>query len=89
MTFKVAHNTIEIVSHINKKSPDYNIYIYIYRMIDKNGLCTVIQIGPPPKKKCSFGQKIIFSKIQFGKCEHCKARGGFKLKICRLISQKL
>lgn len=73
MKFKVAHNTFEIVSHINEKSPDYKIY----RMMEKNEICTIIQIG---QKKCYFGQKKLFSKIQFGKCEHCKARGGFEIQ---------
>lgn len=78
MKFKVAHNTFETASHINKKSPDY----IIYRMMDKNEIYSVIQIGQ--KKKCYFGEKILFSKIQFGKCEHCKARGGFKIQALQI-----
>lgn len=57
MTFKVAHNTFELVSHINKKSPDYNIY----RMMDKNEICTVIQIGK--KKMLFWTKKLYFQKF--------------------------
>lgn len=57
MKFKVAHNTFEIVSHINKKSPDYNIY----SMMDKNEICTVIQIGQ--KKNAFLDKKLYFQKF--------------------------
>lgn len=74
MTFKVANNTFEIVSHINEKSPDYKIY----RMMDKNEIYTVIQIG---QKKCYFGQK----KFNLVNVNIAKPEVDSKFKICRLI----
>lgn len=79
MKFKVAHNTFETASHIYKKSPDY----IIYRMMDKNEIYTVIQIGQ--KKNAILEKKFYFQKFNLVNVNIAKPEVDSKFKICRLI----